>query len=278
MYERVIESLTQTIHSNTLVHTGIKHVWASHWITHSNDSFKHIGSYRKKTFMSESLNHSLKRFIQTHWFIQEENMSESLNHSLKRFIQTHWFIQEENMSESLNHSLKRFIQSHWFIQEENMYERVIESLTQTIHSNTLVHTGRKHVWASHWITHSNDSFKHIGSYRNKTCMSESLNHSLKRFIQTEVFKFTSTEVWIVELIWFVEVWSLLSYLICLQDGKMADSALWLVRTPVNQALYEWSVHWLSCCLIFFLWKMWIFFRILWWQFKITAFIWNRSLL
>ncbi len=164
MYERVIESLTQTIHSNTLVHTGIKHVWASHWITHSNDSFKHIGSYRKKTCMSESLNHSLKRFIQTHWYRKKTCMSESLNHSLKRFIQT-----------------------HRFIQEENMYERVIESLTQTIHSNTLVHTGRKHVWASHWITHSNDSFKHIGSYRKKTCMSESLNHSLKRFIQTHWF-------------------------------------------------------------------------------------------
>ncbi len=134
-----------------------------------------------------------------------------------------------------------------------MYERVIESFTQTIHSNTSVHTGRKHVWASHWIIHSNDSFKHTGSYRNKTCMSDSLNHSLKRFIQTEVFtpKFELLN-WF-DLLTF-EVYSPI-WFVC----KMADSALWLVRTPVNQALYEWSVHWLSCCLIF-LWKMWNFFQ------------------
>ncbi len=45
---------------------------------------------------------------------------------------------------------------------------------------------------------------------------------------TQFFKFKSTEV------------NLLSCPICL-SGKMMDSALLLARSPVNQALCEWSI-------------------------------------
>ncbi len=63
IYEWVIESFIQEIHSKTLIHPvmkQVKYLWVSHWIIHSRDSFKNTDSSSYETsevFMSESLNH-----------------------------------------------------------------------------------------------------------------------------------------------------------------------------------------------------------------------------
>ncbi len=175
-YEGVIESLIHTIHSNLLIYSETNQVtvlWASHWIIHSNDSFKPDDLFENESsdcFMSESLNHSFKRFIQTWWFIQKRIKWLFYERVIESFIQNDSFKPAD---------LFRNESSDCF------YERVIESFIQTIHSNLMIYSEMNQVtvlWASHWIIHSNDSFKPADLFGNESSdcfMSESLNHSFK---------------------------------------------------------------------------------------------------
>ncbi len=92
-YERVTESLTHSIYSNTWIHSV-----TSHWIIHSLDSFKrliHSETIQVTVLMNESLNHwldSFKRLIHSVTSQVTVLMYESLNHWLTWFIQTRGFI------------------------------------------------------------------------------------------------------------------------------------------------------------------------------------------
>ncbi len=99
------------------------------WFVLSTDSFKHADSFRnepRKVLMNESLNHSLKRFVQTRRFNKKLSIqiSESLTHSLIQFVQTRGSIQKRT-TRSLN-------------------KRVTESFTHTICSNTRIYSETNH--------------------------------------------------------------------------------------------------------------------------------------
>ncbi len=128
--------------------------------------------------MNNSLNHLLKRFVQTCRFNQKLSMqiSESLNHSLIQFVQTHGFIQKRttrSLNERVTESFTQTIHSNTQIQSETKHanKRVIDSFTHTIHSNTRIYSETNHA----------DLFK---NEPRKVLISESLNHSLIRFVQT----------------------------------------------------------------------------------------------
>ncbi len=125
------QSFTKTIHSKTLIHPDScvykwvsesftadlfkiidsfrkendwLYLWVVHWLTVSNHSFKNISSFRKDQvtlFMSESLNHLLKQFIQK-WFILEQNkcmsllVSQWIIHTADLLKKQHWSILEQN--------------------------------------------------------------------------------------------------------------------------------------------------------------------------------------
>jgi len=145
-----------------------------------------------------SLSNSFKRSIKI-------NTDSSSNETSEIFI-----------SESLNLSFKRFGQNHWFI----LYQWVIESFIQEIRSKTQIHPVMKQAkslsvshWiihsrysvkiliypvmkqmkslsVCHWIIHSRDLVKIADSSSNKASeifISESLNHSFKRFGQKRRF-------------------------------------------------------------------------------------------
>ncbi len=189
VFEEIIESFTQTIPSKQLIHLQMKRVtvflneslnhslkrflqnswfiykwsewlcfWMNHWIIHSNDSSKQLIHLQMKlvtVFLNESLNHSLKRFLQNSWFIYK--WSEWLC-----FWMNHWIIHSNDSSKqlihlqmkqvtvflkkSLNHSLKRFLQNSWFIYKWSKWLCF---------------------WRNHWIIHSNDSFKTADSFTNE---------------------------------------------------------------------------------------------------------------
>ncbi len=201
-YERVTESLTHSIRSNTWIHSETSQV---------------------AVLMNESLNHWLTRFVQTGGFIQKRVKWRSLwtSHwiidSLDSFIQkrvkgrslwmSHWIIDSLEsfkrlinsetsqvtvlMNESLNHWLTRFIQKADSFSNElsdRPYEWVTESLTHSIHSNGWLIQKRVKwlsLWTSHWIIDSLDSFKHVDSFRNESSgdpyerVTESLTHSIR---------------------------------------------------------------------------------------------------
>ncbi len=117
--------------------------------------------------MSNSLNHSLKRFFKTadsftneasdcfwiiNWIIHSNDSSKqlihlqmkrvtvflkkSLNHSLKWFVQNSWFIYKWSkwlyLNKSLNHSLKRFLQNSWFIYKWSKWLFLKKSLNHSL--------------------------------------------------------------------------------------------------------------------------------------------------
>ncbi len=131
-YERVTESLTHSIRSNTWIHSETSQVavlmneslnhwltrfvqtggfiqkrvkwlslWTSHWIIDSLDSFKHVDSFSNESSdgpyerVTESLTHSIRSNTWIHSETSQVTvlMNESLNHWLTRFVQTRGFIQ-----------------------------------------------------------------------------------------------------------------------------------------------------------------------------------------
>ncbi len=134
--EWFIESFTQTIYSNMLIHSATKRV--IHWIIHSNDLLKYADPLSNE--MSDSLNHSLKWFAQICWSTQQRNewfiesftqmiCSNMLIHSATKWV-IHWIIHSNDllkyadplsneMSDSLNHSIKWFAQTRWSTQQRN---------------------------------------------------------------------------------------------------------------------------------------------------------------
>ncbi len=131
--------------------------------------------------MSNSLNHSLKRFFKQLIRLQMKqvtvSMSNSLNHSLKRFFKTaDSFTNEASDCVWINHwiihSNDSFKTADSFTNEASdcLNEQFIESFTQTILQNSWF----VYKW-SKWL-----------------CLNKSLNHSLKRFLQNS---------------WFVYKWS-----------------------------------------------------------------------
>ncbi len=146
-------------------------------------------------------------------------MSDSLNHWVNWFVQTHWIIQEQNnwLSLWLNHWIIELTDSFKHTESlrnettDCLYEWFTESLSQLIRSNTLNHSGTKQLivfmieslnhwvnwfvqthriiqernnwlslWVIHWIIELTDSFKHTESFRNKTtdCLYEWFTESL----------------------------------------------------------------------------------------------------
>ncbi len=98
--------------------------------------------------MSNSLNHSLKRFFKTADSFTNE-ASDCLNEQFiesftQTILQNSWFVYKWSkwlcLNKSLNHSLKRFLQNSWFVYKWSKW------LSQ---------------WAIHWIIHSNDSSKQL---------------------------------------------------------------------------------------------------------------------
>ncbi len=117
--QRVIESYTQLICSEHLIHSA-----TSHWIIYSIDSLRTLDS-----FSNESLNHILNWFTQNTRFIQQQVIESStqLIHSehLIHSAMSHWIIYsidslrtlDSFSNESLNHILNWFTQNTWLIQE-----------------------------------------------------------------------------------------------------------------------------------------------------------------
>lgn len=73
-----------------------REMFLSHWTIHWNNSFKTSDLFWDETsgfFLSESLNHSLNRFIQKHWFIQEQNTFELLIRlCLTNYFRLDWLV------------------------------------------------------------------------------------------------------------------------------------------------------------------------------------------
>ncbi len=136
LYEWIIESLTQMIHSKRLIHSEMKQV---------------------AVFMNGSLNHWLKWFIQNGWFIQKLSKWLSL-------WMDHWIIDS-------NDSFKT---ADSFRNEASgcLYEWIIESLTQMIHSKQMIHSEMKQVAVfmngslNHWLKWFVQKQIHLG---NKHC-------------------------------------------------------------------------------------------------------------
>ncbi len=243
--EQFIESFTQMIHSKQLIHLQMKQVpvsmsnslnhslkwfiqnswfiykwskslsqWAIHWIIHSNDSFKTADSFTNEASdcVFEEIIESFTQMIHSKQLIHLQmkqvpvSTSNSLNHSLKWFIQNSWFIYKWSKSLSqwaihwIIHSNDSFKTADSFTNEASpcLNEQFIESFTQMIHSKQLIHLQMKQVpvsmsnslnhslkwfiqnswfiykwskslsqWAIHWIIHSNDSFKTADSFTNE---------------------------------------------------------------------------------------------------------------
>ncbi len=101
LYEWVICFLFQPVHSKMLIHSGTNNqlsLWINNWIIHwihlfkKADSVQKVNKYEGVIELSTQLIRSNK---QNHSGTKQVTVtSESLNHSLKRFIQTHWFTQE----------------------------------------------------------------------------------------------------------------------------------------------------------------------------------------
>ncbi len=141
--------------SKTLIHTGMKQVtlWLDHWIIHSSDLIKPKMFFKKTLVLCRAKQLTL-------WY-----MIESLNHSLKRFIQKHWFIQERDfMSGLLNHDSNDLFKNTDSFRNETS-NLMIGSLNQKMciqkrkyKKKTLVLSGAKQVtlWLNHWIIHLSD--------------------------------------------------------------------------------------------------------------------------
>ncbi len=126
-------------------------------------------------FMSESLNHSFRQFLQSTHLFRNKSCDSLYEWVTESFIQKislkHPFFQEwilwVFMSESLNHSFSQFIQStHLFRNKscDSLYEWVTESFIQKI--------CLKHPFFQEWILW--------------LFMSESLNHSFRQLVQNKL--------------------------------------------------------------------------------------------
>lgn len=123
--------------------------WVSHWIIHSVDFFRilmHSGMKQVTVIMSESLHHSLNKFVLKGWFIHKQIKSLSWVNRWIYFTQPSIFTQQFKnsdsfrnntnyfMSDSLTLLPNRLVLTHWFIKELNkwLYEWITESFTYLI--------------------------------------------------------------------------------------------------------------------------------------------------
>ncbi len=114
------------------------YLWVVHWLTVSNHSFKNISSFRKDQvtlFMSESLNHLLKQFIQKR-FILEQNKCMSLWAS-------QWIIHTADL-------LKKTTPIH--SGTKLMSEWIRESFTEPICSNTPIQSSNTNLFRNASMT------------------------------------------------------------------------------------------------------------------------------
>ncbi len=146
-----------------------------------------------KMYLSESLNHSFKRFIQKHWFIQYE-MSQSWA--------SHWIIHSTDSIKTLIHPVTKRVnleRSHWIIHSRDSFKNTNSSSNETSQS-----------WVSHWIIHSRDSFKQHWFIRNGTSQSwaESLIiHSRDSFKNTDSSSNDTRQSWASHWIFIQEIHS-----------------------------------------------------------------------
>jgi len=120
----------------------VKYLWVSYWIINSRDLFK------------KTLIHPVIK--------QAKHLSESMNHSFKRFVQKHWFIQSWNK---------------WSIYEWVNESLIQEICSKTLIHPVMKQV--KYLWLSYWIINSRDLFKNTDSSSHETSevfMSELLNH------------------------------------------------------------------------------------------------------
>ncbi len=232
LYEWIIESLTQSIRSETeqvavFMNGSLNHwlkwfvqkqskwlsLWMDHWIIDSNDSFRN----RASGCLYEWIIESLTQMICSETEQVAVFMNGSLNHWLK------WFVQKQSKWLSL-------WMDHWIIDSNDsfrnrasgcLYEWIIESLTQMIRSETeqvavFMNGSLNHwlkwfiqkqskwlsLWMDHWIIDSNDLFRN----RASGCLYEWIIESLTQMIRSEteqvaVFMNGSLNHW---LKWFVQ--------------------------------------------------------------------------
>ncbi len=165
--------------------------------------------------MSESLNHSFNRFVQTvvhsgtthEWVIEsfippicskqlvhsETTMSEYWNHSFQPISFKTVLIQEHIMSESMNHSFHRFVQNSGFHSEKIMSESLNHSFNRLF--KTVVHSGTTEEWVINHCS-STDSFNHASATVELSCPSNkifTIKLVLNIFIQL-VFKIHNIDI------------------------------------------------------------------------------------
>lgn len=155
VYQWVIKSFIQAIHSKTLIY-----LWVSHWIIHA---FVHNHGFIQE--WNEWL-------LMSHWITQANDaLKTSLRNKTCDCLVSHWIIHT-------NKSLK-----HWFVQEINKWPSLRINHWNTHSSNSSKNTdsfrnckwlpksytlGKYFFWTSNSNIYSSDLFKNSDSFRNKT--------------------------------------------------------------------------------------------------------------